>query len=155
MTTPGQADDAAWAAKLAGGRPPVPIVQGAPPAANVVGGRGAAVGAEVLRVPAGRTWRGEVHLASSSSAAIGAAAAVHVASLNLAGAGAAATPAPGVLLELATALPATAATAVMGSSGRADANMPLVIVAGTADAVVTLAGTATAMRASARGELIA
>lgn len=154
MTGPaGQGDDAAWAAGLQGSRTPVAVTQGAPSAANVVGGSAAVAGGELLRVPVGRTWRGQVHLACSSSAAIGAAAAVHLARLDLAGIGA--KPAPGVLLELPVALAATTATATQGVQGRADATVLLVIVAGTADAVVTMNGTATVMRATARGELIA
>lgn len=155
MTQPGQGDDATWAGKLSAGKQPVPVAEAAPPAANLRGGRGAAAGATILTVPAGRTWKGEVHLTGQAANAIGAAAATHTADLVLAGAGA--TPAPGTLLSVALALPATTATATQGSYGRDSVSMPMVIVAGSADAVVTIAASAgmTAVRASARGELIA
>lgn len=125
---------------------PVPV------AADVVGGRGAAAGAVVLTVPAGRTWRGVLELAASAVAAIGAAAANRSARLDLAGVGA--TPAAGVLLEVPLALPVTAATATMGAGASLASSTSLVIVAAAVDAVVTLQGDATTMRASARGELL-
>lgn len=155
MTAPGQGDDATWAGKL---NPPgaLAVKQAAPLAANVVGGRGAAAGEVILTVPAGRTWRGTLHLAGQASNAIGAAAATHTADLVLAGVGA--VPAPGTILSVAVANAASTATATSGTSGRDDVSMPVTIVAAAgAPATVTLAMSAgmTAVRASARGELIA
>lgn len=154
MTAPGQGDDATWAAGLQGSRTPRDVRQSAPFAADIRGGRGALAGDVILTVPAGRTWRGTVHLTAQASQAIGAAAAVHTADINLAGVGA--TPAPGTLLSVAVAVPATTATATEGAAGRDDVSMPLTIVAAGVDATLTIAASAgvTAVRASARGELI-
>lgn len=144
-----------WVPEVYLTNPSVAVTTSTPTAANIVGGRGAASGAEILRVPAGRTWRGEVHLTGQAANAIGAAAAVHTADIVLAGAGA--TPAAGTVLSVALALPATTATATQGTYGRDAVSMPFVIVAGGADAVLTVSASAgmTAVRASARGELIA
>lgn len=155
MTQPGQGDDSTWHGKL--NPPGSTAVRTAPPvAANVVGDQGAAAGAVILTVPAGRTWSGVVRLSGQATAAVGAAAATVTAELTLAGAGA--IPAPGVLVGLALALPVTTATATMGAQAADRTEVPVVIVAAAgAPATLTLNASAgmTAVRASARGVLIA
>lgn len=154
VTNSNTAQHAAPAVRDPAGRLRTAAAMPTPAPGDIVGGRGAAAGAVILRVPAGRTWRGSVHLAAVAHAAIGDAAAIRTCRLDLAGAGV--TPAAGIFLELPLALAVTAATATQGSNDRAGTTMPgVVIVAGGAEATLTLNGDATQMRASARGELIA
>lgn len=136
--------------------PEVVVVPTPPTAANLLSGRAAASGAVFLTVPAGRTWRGHVHVSAAASAAIGAAAAVETCSVAVIGAGA--VPAAGTLLQLALALAATTATGTQGATASDRATIPLTLTAGAAapaELQLVLSAGLTAGRATAVGELVA
>lgn len=139
---------------LTGGQS-IPTRDGAPNAADIRSGQGAA-GATILTVPAGRTWIGTATLEVSHAAAMGAAAATVTGSIDISGAGS--TPAPGKLVEIALAIPATTATAAIGAADTLSVTIPdVVIVAPSANSVVltVVAGGATVVRGVVVGALVA
>lgn len=138
---------------------PLPVIEGAPTAANVVNGyltfTATTVATTLLTVAAGQTWVGQVGATCSVGIAAASATAGRARAV-FATAGTGVTPTAGTIFAVEAKVGANSATGTVGGSGNVANSMNVVVIAPAGNAVTvtvetTNAGTASVVDAWASG----